>query len=81
MEFGILGGPGNNPLWIPRDNYIPRAKSFAFAFKLSKLSEFVDTTNMHALEMIVMAFVTWLLLSRTHLLQSVRIERCKREVK
>lgn len=77
------GGPGNNPLWISRDNYIPRANSAASAFKLSKLSIFVDTINTHVLEMIniVMTLVTWLLLSRTHLLQPIRIERCKREVK
>lgn len=45
---------------------IPRAKSFAFAFKLSKLGELVETPNTYVLEMInmVMALVTWLLLSR-----------------
>lgn len=50
---------------IPRMS-IPRAKSFAFAFKLSKLGELVETPNTYVLEMInmVMALVTWLLLFR-----------------
>lgn len=44
---------------------IPRAKSFAFASQLSKLSECVDTTNTYVLEImdIVIVLVTWLLLS------------------
>ena len=45
---------------------VSRAKSFAFAFKISKLSNIIDTTSTHVLEMsnIVIADVAWLLLFR-----------------
>lgn len=50
---------------IPRTSVL-RAKSFVFAFKESKLSDIVGTTNTRILEMfnIVTADVAWPLLSR-----------------